>query len=91
MSADTNALCKFQVDVHSEGGTAVVSAWVSIALPVVGMTGRLKFCSAPPHVFKKLPLIPPSEIDCQPWLSLAFPNQKDGYLIYPNNEGKMNQ
>ena len=86
--ANTTALCQFQTDVHSDKDTADVSARAEVVLPLVGMTGVLKLCSAPSHIFKKQPLIAPSEIDCHPWIIPALPHHKEGYLLYPNSEGE---
>ena len=90
--ANTTTLCQFQADVHSvtsdTADVSDVSARAEIVLPLLDMTGTLKLCSAPPHFFKKQPLVAPSEIDCQPWTIAPLPNQKEGYLLYPNSEGE---
>ena len=63
-----------------------VSAQAEIILPMVGMTGELKICTAPLFVFKKLPIVPESEINCYSWPMLTKENS--GYRIYPNDEGE---
>lgn len=95
MCANTTTLCQFHADVHSDtsdtadaSDTSDVSARAEVILPLLSMTGTLKLCSAPPHFFKKQPLVAPSEIDCQPWIIAPLTYQREGYLLYTNGEGK---
>lgn len=100
MCANTTALCQFQADVHSVTDTADasetadmadVSARAEVVLPLLGMTGTLKLCSAPTNFFKKQPLVAPSEVDCQPWIVTPLMKQREGYILYPNSEGEQVQ
>lgn len=97
MCANSTALCLFEADIHSVTDTADasqttdISARAEVLLPLLGMTGALKLCSAPSYFFKRQPLVALSEVHCQPWVIGYRAHEREGYVLYPNSEGEQVQ